>query len=374
VSLLEIRDLNIFFKSSNGPMKVVSDLCFEIDEAEVFGLVGESGCGKSLTALSIMGIFPQNSFAEGEIIFQGRNLLNLDKESIRRLRGKDIAMIFQEPMTSLNPVLTVGYQVAEVFTTHLGSSKKEAMANTIEFFRAVKIPSPELRIKEYPHQMSGGMRQRVMIAMAIACNPSLLIADEPTTALDVTIQAQILELLQRLREDIKMAILLITHDLGIIAENAQRVAIMYAGRVMELFTVEELFRNPRHPYTIGLLDSLPKEKGTPLVPIPGFVPEPYKLPPGCKFSDRCRFAISACKEEEPALRQLAAISTMPNSPSAHDDSPIPQIILPLEGGGKRGFEKGVLGGINNSSLIRQHSPLHLVRCIRAEEIRWKFSR
>jgi len=334
VSLLEIRHLNIFFKSSNGPIKVVSDLCLEIDEAEVFGLVGESGCGKSLTALSVMGILPQNSFAEGEVIFQGRNLLNLDKESIRKLRGKDIAMIFQEPMTSLNPVLTVGYQVAEVFTTHLGYSKKEAAASTIEFFKAVKIPSPELRIKEYPHQMSGGMRQRVMIAMAIACNPSLLIADEPTTALDVTIQAQILELLQRLRKDIKMAILLITHDLGIIAENAQRAAIMYAGRIMELFPIEELFRNPRHPYTIGLLDSLPKEKGTPLMPIPGFVPEPYKLPQGCKFSDRCSFVIPACKEEEPELRPL----------------------------------------VNNSSLISQHASIHLVRCIRAEEIGWKFSR
>jgi len=321
VSLLEISNLNIFFKSSNSPIKVVSDLCFEIDEAEVFGLVGESGCGKSLTALSVMGILPQNSFAEGEIIFQGSNLLNLDKESMRRLRGKDIAMIFQEPMTSLNPVLTIGHQVAEVFTTHLGFSKKEAMASTVELLRAVKIPSPELRIREYPHQMSGGMRQRVMIAMAIACKPSLLIADEPTTALDVTIQAQILELLQRLKEEMKMAVLLITHDLGIIAENAQRVAIMYAGRLVEFLDVKELFHNPKHPYTIGLLDSLPKEKGAPLVPIPGVVPEPYKLPLGCKFSDRCRFVIPKCSEEEPELRH--------------------------------------------------HSSLHLVRCIRSEEIRWK---
>ena len=321
MSLLEISNLNIFFKSSNSPIKVVSDLCFEIDEAEVFGLVGESGCGKSLTALSVMGILPQNSFAEGEIIFQGSNLLNLDKESMRRLRGKDIAMIFQEPMTSLNPVLTIGHQVAEVFTTHLGFSKKEAMASTVELLRAVKIPSPELRIREYPHQMSGGMRQRVMIAMAIACKPSLLIADEPTTALDVTIQAQILELLQRLKEEMKMAVLLITHDLGIIAENAQRVAIMYAGRLVEFLDVKELFHNPKHPYTIGLLDSLPKEKGAPLVPIPGVVPEPYKLPLGCKFSDRCRFVIPKCSEEEPELRH--------------------------------------------------HSALHLVRCIRSEEIRWK---
>jgi oligopeptide/dipeptide ABC transporter ATP-binding protein len=379
VSLLCIRDLNISFKSPHGSIKVISDLNFEIKEAEVFGLVGESGCGKSLTALSIMGILPQNSFAEGEIIFQGCNLLTVDKESLRRLRGKELAMIFQEPMTSLNPVLTVGYQVAEVLTTHLGISKKEAMTNTIELFRAVKIPSPELRIKEYPHQMSGGMRQRVMIAMAIACNPSLLIADEPTTALDVTIQAQILELLQKLREGMNMAVLLITHDLGIIAENAQRVAIMYAGRLMELFTIGELFQNPRHPYTIGLLESLPREKGIPLVPIPGFVPAPYKLPSGCKFSDRCRFAIPECQEKEPELKPI----TVSSNRSGH--SPISQIIPPrpplekgewgdLEKGAKEEFEKGEQGGINNSSLITYNSSLHLVRCIRSEEIRWKFSR
>ncbi len=303
MALLNIKNLSIFFRSIKGSIKVVSGLNFEINEAEVFGLVGESGCGKSLTALSIMGILPRNAFAEGEIIFKGNNLLELDKESMRRLRGKELSMIFQEPMTSLNPVLTVGYQVAEVLTTHIGLSKREATANTIDLLRAVKIPSPEIRIKEYPHQMSGGMRQRVMIAMAIACKPSLLIADEPTTALDVTIQAQILDLIQKLREDMKMAILLITHDLAIIAENAKRVAIMYGGRLMELADVEELFNNPRHPYTIGLLESLPKEKGTPLKPIPGFVPEPDKLPEGCKFSDRCRFTIPECMEKEPGLIQ-----------------------------------------------------------------------
>lgn len=303
MSLLKVRDLDIYFRSATGSLKVVSGLNLEIEEAEVFGLVGESGCGKSLTALSIMGILPQNAFAEGEIIFKNSNLLKLDRESMRKLRGKELAMIFQEPMTSLNPVLTVGYQVAEVLTTHIGLSKKKAMDNTIELLKAVKIPSPEIRMKEYPHQMSGGMRQRAMIAMAIACKPSLLIADEPTTALDVTIQAQILELIQKLKEEIKMAVLLITHDLGIIAENAKRVAIMYAGRLMEVADVNELFSNPRHPYTIGLLESLPKEKGTPLKPIPGFVPEPDKLPPGCKFSDRCRFVIDECKENEPELIQ-----------------------------------------------------------------------
>jgi oligopeptide/dipeptide ABC transporter ATP-binding protein len=328
VSLLKVRDLDIYFRSATGSLKVVSGLNLEIEEAEVFGLVGESGCGKSLTALSIMGILPQNAFAEGEIIFKDSNLLKLDRESMRKLRGKELAMIFQEPMTSLNPVLTVGYQVAEVLTTHMGLSKKKAMDNTIELLKAVKIPSPEIRIKEYPHQMSGGMRQRAMIAMAIACKPSLLIADEPTTALDVTIQAQILELIQKLKEEIKMAVLLITHDLGIIAENAKRIAIMYAGRLMELADVNELFNNPRHPYTIGLLESLPKEKGTPLKPIPGFVPEPDKLPTGCKFSDRCRFVIDECKEREPELIQT-----------------------------------------QNSKLKTQNSK-HLVRCIRVKELTW----
>ena len=329
MSLLEVRNLDISFRSTKNSIKVVSGVSFTIEEGEVFGLVGESGCGKTLTALSIMGILPQNAFAEGEIIFKGRNLLSLDKESMRKLRGKELSMIFQEPMTSLNPVLTVGYQVAEVLTTHKGLSRKEAMSETIELFKAVRIPSPETRVKDYPHQMSGGMRQRVMIAMAIACKPSLVIADEPTTALDVTIQAQIIELLQRLKEVMKMAVLLITHDLGIVAENAKTVAIMYAGRLMELVDVHTLFHNPKHPYTMGLLESLPKEKGIPLKPIPGFVPEPYRLPPGCKFSDRCRFVIHECKEREPELIQTP-----------------------------------------NSELQTPNS-LHLVRCIRAEEISWK---
>jgi oligopeptide/dipeptide ABC transporter ATP-binding protein len=323
VSLLNVRDLNISFKSKNSPVRVVSSLNFNIKESEVFGLVGESGCGKSLTALSIMGILPHNAFAEGEIIFKGSNLLRLDKESMRRLRGKELSMIFQEPMTSLNPVLTIGYQVAEVLITHLGLSKNEAMIKTIELLRAVKIPSPEIRIKEYPHQMSGGMRQRVMIAMAIACNPSLLIADEPTTALDVTIQAQILELLRGLREQRNMAILLITHDIGVIAENADIAAIMYAGRIMETSHISNILKSPKHPYTIGLLESLPKKKGIPLKPIPGSVPRPDKLPPGCKFSDRCTYMIRECQKEEPVLRKI--------------------------------------------------TPGHSARCIRSEEIKWELS-
>jgi len=304
VSLLKVRDLYISFRSTNNPTKVVSSLNFEIKEAKVFGLVGESGCGKSLTALSIMGILPHNAFAEGEINFKGNNLLKLDSESMRRLRGKELSMVFQEPMTSLNPVLTIGYQIAEVLTTHTGLSKKEAMANTVELLKAVKIPSPEIRIKEYPHQMSGGMRQRVMIAMAIACNPSLLIADEPTTALDVTIQAQILDLLRGLRQQRNMAMLLITHDLGVIAENAETAAIMYAGRLVEVSQVLNILETPKHPYTMGLLESLPKTKGIPLKPIPGSVPRPDELPPGCKFSDRCQYMIPDCQKEEPALREI----------------------------------------------------------------------
>ena len=247
MSLLAVRDLNIYFRSAKNPVKVVSDLNFSIKESEIFGLAGESGCGKSITALSIMGILPSNASAEGNIFFRDKDLLKLDRETMRQLRGREISMIFQEPMTSLNPVLTIGYQIAEVLTTHLKLSRKDAMDRSVELLRMVRIPSPEIRVKEYPHQMSGGMRQRVMIAMAIACDPGLLIADEPTTALDVTIQAQILELIQGIREEKRMSILFITHDLGIIAENASRVGIMYAGRLMELADTREIFNNPGIP-------------------------------------------------------------------------------------------------------------------------------
>ena len=305
MSLLSVRDLNIFFRSSSQPVNVVSHLNFDIAESEIFGLAGESGCGKSITALSILGILPALANAAGEILFRGKNLLTLGREPMRRIRGKEISMIFQEPMTSLNPVLTIGYQIAEVLMTHENMTKKDAMDKAVGLLRAVRIPSPELRIKEYPHQMSGGMRQRVMIAMAIACNPALLIADEPTTALDVTIQAQILELIQGLREERKMSILFITHDLGIIAENAARVGIMYAGRIMELAETREIFSNPRHPYTMGLLDSLPQQKGKDLKPIPGFVPRPEALPPGCKFSDRCSHVRDYCRQQEPQLFEIA---------------------------------------------------------------------
>lgn len=305
MSLLEIRNLDIYFRSSKKPIKVVSGLNLNIEESEIFGLVGESGCGKSLTALSIMQILPHNAFAKGEIIFKGNDLLKLKPEEIRNLRGKEISMIFQEPMTSLNPVLKVKEQIIEVLKTHLKMSKKESIEKAISLFKDVKIPFPERVMDFYPHQLSGGMRQRVMIAIALACNPYLLIADEPTTALDVTIQAQILRLLRNLNEEKKMSILLITHDISVISENAKRSAIMYAGRIMELSEVKELLDYPLHPYTKGLLDSLPKKKGIPLKPIPGYVPKPNKLPPGCKFSDRCSYSIKECKEIEPDLEEIS---------------------------------------------------------------------
>lgn len=302
--LLNVQNLSVRFSTPEGEYRVVSHVSFSVQKGEVFGLVGESGCGKSITALSILGIQPQQAVREGSIFFGGRDLVKLPEDEMRSIRGKDIGMVFQEPMTSLNPVLTVGYQVAEALLAHFDISKKEALAKAADLLRAVKIPSPELRIKDYPHQMSGGMRQRVMIAMAIACNPALLIADEPTTALDVTIQYQILKLMQEMRQERGMALLLITHDLSIVSEHADRVAIMYAGRIMEQSSVRDLFAEPLHPYTIGLLQSLPRARGAALKPIPGFVPPPYDLPQGCTFSDRCFAVIDACKAAEPELREI----------------------------------------------------------------------
>jgi oligopeptide/dipeptide ABC transporter ATP-binding protein len=305
--LLSVEDLKIFFATSsrrisdNGLLKAVDGVCFQINRGEVFGLVGESGCGKTVTSLSIMRLLPANAVLSGRILFKGEDIVVKTESEMRELRGKEISMIFQEPMTSLNPVFTVGYQVAEVFMTHKGMGRREAMKEAVSLLEAVKIPSPELRAREYPHQMSGGMRQRVMIAMAIACNPSLLIADEPTTALDVTIQAQILELLDDLRKKRGMSLFLITHDLGIVAEWVQRVNIMYAGRIVEVADVKELFVNPRHPYTMGILESLPKGRGIKLKPIPGQVPKLSELPEGCKFAPRCRYAIKECYTKEPEL-------------------------------------------------------------------------
>lgn len=300
-SLLSVESLRISFTTDSKQLKAVDGVSFKVLKEEVLGVVGESGCGKTLTALGIMRLLPENASLSGRILYKGEDLISKEESELRNIRGKDISMVFQEPMTSLNPVFTAGYQIAEVLITHKGMSKKEAMRESIKFLRAVKIPSPELRVKEYPHQLSGGMRQRVMIAMAIACNPSLIIADEPTTALDVTIQAQILELLDSLRKENKMSLLLITHDLGIIAEWVKRVEIMYAGRIVEESDVKEIFINPKHPYTIGLLESLPKRKGQRLNPIPGQVPRLTELPRGCKFSQRCRYVVRECLQEEPEL-------------------------------------------------------------------------
>ena len=299
--LLSVEDLSISFIYDKKSLKTVDRVSFQVDREDFFAIVGESGSGKTLTALSIMRLLPPNAAFSGKIVFKGKDIFLKSDEDLRKMRGRDISMVFQEPMTSLNPVFTVGLQIAEVLLTHLDISKKEALDRTVELLRSVKIPSPELRIKEYPHQMSGGMRQRIMIAMAIACNPSLIIADEPTTALDVTIQAQILELIGGLKKTNEMSILLITHDLGIVAEWARRVEVMYAGRIVEKASVKDIFLNPRHPYTRGLLESLPKRKGEKLIPVPGQVPRLNELPEGCKFAPRCRYVIPACREKEPDL-------------------------------------------------------------------------
>lgn len=302
--LLEVRDLRVSFFTPRGEVRAVDGVSLTIDEGETFGLVGESGCGKTVTALSILRLLDGNGrIVGGEITFAGRNLLALDEEAMRSVRGEQIAMIFQEPMTALNPVLTVGYQIGEVLEVHRGASRKEARAQAIEMLRLVEIPEPERGVDAYPHQLSGGMRQRVMIAMALVCRPRLLIADEPTTALDVTIQAQILDLLGHLQERFGMAVLFVTHDLGVVAERARRVAVMYAGRIVEQAPTEELFRRPLHPYTRGLLRSIPRPgvRQRRLEAIQGTVPNPLALPSGCRFRDRCSYAIGRCAEVDPLL-------------------------------------------------------------------------
>jgi peptide/nickel transport system ATP-binding protein/oligopeptide transport system ATP-binding protein len=289
--LLEIDQLNIAFDTNRGQLRPVRDVSYSIFPGQTLAVVGESGCGKSVTALSILRLIPSppGKVLGGEIRFQGRNLLSLNEKQMREVRGKDIAMIFQEPMTSLNPVYTIGDQIVEAITLHQGVSTREAYKIAEKALADVGIADPAKRIAAYPHQMSGGMRQRVMIAMALSCQPKLLIADEPTTALDVTIQAQILELLRKLQHETGMAMLMITHDLGVVAENADTVAVMYASRVVEFATVEELFDHPKHPYTEGLFRSVPKlgEESTRLETIPGNVPNPANFPTGCKFHTRC---------------------------------------------------------------------------------------
>ena len=308
--LLKIRNLKTYFDIRRSVLKAVDDVSLSIEAGKTLGLVGESGCGKSVTAESIMGLVPMppGRMAGGEILFEGVDLLQLPESKMKKIRGNRISMIFQEPMTSLNPVFTVGDQVAEVFRLHQGLSRRETRNKVIEMFHLVGIPAAELRITDYPHQMSGGMRQRVVIAMALACNPKLMIADEPTTALDVTIQAQILDLMNKLKEETGASILFITHDLGVIAEMAQNVAVMYAGKVMEEADVDTLFAEPKHPYTVGLMSSIPvlgrEKKRRRLSTIPGVVPSLFKLSEGCLFNERCTEAREECRRIEPPIINL----------------------------------------------------------------------
>ncbi|MGH7849339.1 MAG: ABC transporter ATP-binding protein [Thermodesulfobacteriota bacterium] len=306
-SALEIKDLTVSFSSEGRKVEVVSGVSLSIPPGRIVGVVGESGCGKTVTALSVMRLIPEppGRIEGGEILFDGADILHLSDRDMRSLRGNRISMIFQEPISSLNPVFTVGDQVGESLRTHLNITRKEEKERVLDLLRLVGIPAPESRIKNYPHELSGGMSQRVMIAMALACSPEVLIADEPTTALDVTIQAGILELIDDLRVKMGMSVLLITHDLGIIAEVADTVYVMYAGKVVEHAVTRELFKHPKHPYTVGLLNSIPdlrrsKER---LDAIPGVVPSPGSFPPGCRFQDRCPLVIDKCRREEPPLSE-----------------------------------------------------------------------
>ena len=306
--LLRVEDLKTWFHTDEGTAKAVDGVSFDVLPRETLGIVGESGCGKSVTSLSILRLIPQppGDIAGGRILFRGLDLLTLREKEMRKIRGDDIAMIFQEPMTSLNPVYTVGDQIGEVLRLHRNVSKGEARERSVEMLQRVRIPDPEQRVDEYPHQLSGGQRQRVMIAMALACDPALLIADEPTTALDVTVQAQILALLNQLQDEYGMSIILITHDLGVIAETAHRVVVMYAGVVAEIGTAEQVFGGPNHPYTEGLKAAIPKlgERIERLHTIPGSVPSPYEEIVGCPFQNRCPYVMDRCRREFPALYTL----------------------------------------------------------------------
>jgi oligopeptide/dipeptide ABC transporter ATP-binding protein len=310
--VLEIKNLKTYFFTYEGTAKAVDGVSYRLAKGEPLGIVGESGCGKSVTALSVLRLIPvpPGKVVGGEILFKGKNLLTLPENEMRRIRGNRISMIFQEPMTSLNPVFTVGNQIQEPFKLHQGLSKKESLEKTIEMLRIVNIPTPEKCVERYPHELSGGMRQRVMIAMALACKPEILIADEPTTALDVTIQAQILDLMTQLKEELGMAIILITHNLGVIAEMVTRVLVMYAGKIVEEAKTGTLFDHPQHPYTLGLLKSIPRLGDKfrvgkiRLAEIPGVVPSLYDLPPGCKFSTRCPSVMNICRQREPKLKEI----------------------------------------------------------------------
>ncbi len=312
MALLEIKGLKTHFKTDDGWLHAVDGVDFDIAAGETLGVVGESGCGKSVTAKTVLKLIdmPPGKIVAGQVLWQGRDLVPMGDEEMRKIRAKEIAIIFQEPMTSLNPVYTVGEQIAESVRLHEGLSRKEAMNRAVEMLRLVKIPTAERRVNDYPHQFSGGMRQRVMIAIALACNPKLLIADEPTTALDVTIQAQILDLINELKERLGMAVMLITHAMGVVAENAQRVVVMYAGKVVEEASVEDLFARPRHPYTQGLIRSIPRIDMAALhkqrlETIAGTVPKLIDPPEGCRFASRCKFAMPACSVATPPLREVS---------------------------------------------------------------------
>lgn len=308
-NLLEVKNLKTYFFTDGGVVKSVDDVSFNVKPGKTLGVVGESGCGKSITSLSIMQLVetPPGKIVGGEIIYNGENLLDKDKDEMRKIRGGEIAMIFQEPMTSLNPVFTVGQQIMEALMIHTDMDKTKAKERAIEMLKLVRIPLAEKRFNEYPHQLSGGMRQRVMIAMALSCNPKLLICDEPTTALDVTIQAQILDLINELKEKLGTLIMMITHDLGVIAEVADDVMVMYAGKIVEYGTADQIFETPMHPYTHGLMNCIPKlndEEETRLHVIPGMVPSPDRMPKGCAFCPRCSEAKKICEEKMPELMEV----------------------------------------------------------------------
>ena len=310
-SLLKIDNLKTYFFTSQGISRAVDGVSYSLEDSETIGIVGESGSGKSVSVLSILRLVPepQGKIIDGEVSFEGLDLLKIPEEQMRAIRGNKISMIFQDPMTSLNPVFTIGDQISEAIVLHQGLSRKDALDKSVEILTLVRIPSPEKRVHEYPYQLSGGMRQRAMIAMALSCHPKILIADEPTTALDVTIQAQILDLMNKVKEETRTAIIMITHNLGVIAEMAERVLVMYSGKIMEAAAVDDLFHRPQHPYTRGLLETVPRidrevRPDKRLPEIPGMIPSLHNLPQGCHFHPRCSHALEVCREEEPSLEEI----------------------------------------------------------------------
>jgi oligopeptide transport system ATP-binding protein len=334
-TLIEVSNLKTEFHTQDGTVHAVNGVSFAVDEGETLGLVGESGCGKSVSMLSVMRLIPvpPGRIASGQVLFQGQDLLKLSDEEMRQIRGNKISMIFQDPMTSLNPVLTISTQIGEALELHLGMTREQARHRTIELLKMVGIPEAETRVDDYPHQFSGGMRQRVMIAMALSCSPQLLIADEPTTALDVTIQAQIIDIVKRLKRELGMAIIWITHDLGVIAGLADRINVMYAGYVIETANVKEIFANPSHPYTLGLLASIPRvdeQRKEKLTPIEGLPPDLVQMPKGCPFYDRCRYRTDKCAQENPALisvgvRHWAACWNWEDVRKSREQGPAPEM-------------------------------------------------